>query len=65
VGRIHPLQTPLYFSLGFIAMFTMGGLSGVMRLAPVDLSRRHLLLVARFHYMLFGGSIFGLFSGAY
>ncbi len=59
--------TPLYFSLGFIAMFTMGGLSGVMHASPpVDLQQTDTyFVVAHFHYVLFGGSIFGLFSGAY
>ncbi|MBI2528819.1 MAG: cbb3-type cytochrome c oxidase subunit I, partial [Candidatus Rokubacteria bacterium] len=57
----------LYFSLGFIAMFVMGGLSGVMHASPpVDLQQTDTyFVVAHFHYVLFGGSIFGLFSGAY
>jgi cytochrome c oxidase subunit 1 len=60
-------QTPLYFALGFIAMFTMGGLSGVMHASPpVDLQQTDTyFVVAHFHYVLFGGSIFGLFGGAY
>ena len=65
-GRIH-FTTPLYFSLGFIAMFTIGGLSGVMHASPpVDLQQTDsYFIVAHFHYVLFGGSIFGLFSGVY
>ena len=65
-GRIH-FATPLYFSLGFIAMFTLGGLSGVMHASPpVDLQQTDsYFIVAHFHYVLFGGSIFGLFSGIY
>src|SRR4029453_3696043 len=57
----------LLFSLGFIAMFTMGGLSGVMHASPpVDLQQTHSSFgVAPFHYVLFGGSIFGIFSGFY
>ena len=57
----------LLFSLGFIAMFTMGGLSGVMHASPpVDLQQTDTyFVVAHFHYVLFGGSIFGLFSGFY
>jgi cytochrome c oxidase subunit I len=57
----------LYFSLGFIAMFTMGGLSGVMHASPpVDLQQTDTyFVVAHFHYVLFGGSIFGIFSGMY
>jgi cytochrome c oxidase subunit 1 len=65
-GRIQ-FTTPLYFSLGFIAMFTLGGLSGVMHASPpVDLQQTDsYFIVAHFHYVLFGGSIFGLFSGVY
>jgi cytochrome c oxidase subunit I len=60
-------KTPLLFSLGFIAMFTMGGLSGIMHASPpVDLQQTDTyFVVAHFHYVLFGGSIFGLFSGIY
>ncbi len=65
-GRIR-FTTALYMSLGFIAMFTMGGLSGVMHASPpVDLQQTDTyFVVAHFHYVLFGGSIFGLFSGIY
>ena len=60
-------RAPLYFALGFIAMFTMGGLSGVMHASPpVDLQQTDsYFVVAHFHYVLFGGSIFGLFAGIY
>src|SRR6266446_7474458 len=60
-------RTPLYFSLGFIVMFMMGGLSGIMHVFPsVDLQQTDTyFVVAHFHYVLFGGSIFGLFSGIY
>jgi cytochrome c oxidase subunit 1 len=65
-GRIY-FSSALYFSLGFIAMFTLGGLSGVMHASPpVDLQQTDsYFIVAHFHYVLFGGSIFGLFSGVY
>src|SRR5260370_20516432 len=58
-------RTPLYFSLGSIAMFTMGGLSGIMHASPpVDLQQTDTyFVVAHFHYVLFGGAIFVLFSG--
>jgi cytochrome c oxidase subunit I len=61
------LTSALYFALGFIAMFTMGGLSGVMHASPpVDLQQTDTyFVVAHFHYVLFGGSIFGLFAGMY
>src|SRR5512146_2027122 len=59
--------TALLFSVGFIAMFTIGGISGVMHSsAPSDLQQTDTyFVVAHFHYVLFGGSIFGLTSGAY
>src|SRR6266571_4568613 len=60
-------RSALLFSLGFIAMFTMGGLSGIMHASPpVDLQQTDTyFVVAHFHYVLFGGSVFGLFSGIY
>lgn len=59
--------SPMLFSIGFVAMFTIGGLSGVMHASPpVDLQQTDTyFIVAHFHYVLFGGSIFGLFSGIY
>ncbi len=60
-------KTPLYFALGFIAMFIIGGLSGVMHSSPpADLQQTDTyFIVAHFHYVMFGGSIFGLTAGAY
>jgi cytochrome c oxidase subunit 1 len=65
-GRIH-LKTPMYFAIGFVAMFIIGGLSGVMHSSPPsDLQQTDTyFVVAHFHYVLFGGSIFALFSGFY
>ncbi len=66
-GGSLQLKTPLYFALGFIAMFIMGGLSGVMHASPpADLQQTDTyFVVAHFHYVLFGGAIFGLTAGAY
>ncbi|MGH2557150.1 MAG: cytochrome c oxidase subunit I [Actinomycetota bacterium] len=60
-------RTPLLFSLGFIAMFIIGGLSGVTHaVVPADYQQSDTYyIVAHFHYVLFGGSLFGLFSGIY
>jgi cytochrome c oxidase subunit 1 len=60
-------KTPMYFALGFIAMFIIGGLSGVMHSSPpADLQQTDTyFVVAHFHYVLFGGSIFALTGGAY
>jgi cytochrome c oxidase subunit 1 len=66
-GGSIQLKTPMYFALGFIAMFIIGGLSGVMHSSPpADLQQNDTyFIVAHFHYVLFGGSIFGLVAGAY
>jgi cytochrome c oxidase subunit I len=59
--------TPMLFSIGFVAMFIIGGLSGVTHaVVPSDAQQQDTYyIVAHFHYVLFGGALFGLFSGAY
>jgi cytochrome c oxidase subunit 1 len=66
-GGSLQLKTPFYFAVGFIAMFIIGGLSGVMHaVPPADLQQTDTyFVVAHFHYVLFGGSIFALTAGAY
>ena len=66
-GGTIRFRAPLYFALGFIAMFTMGGLSGIMHASPpVDLQQTDsYFVVAHLHYVLFGGSIFALVAGIY
>jgi cytochrome c oxidase subunit 1 len=65
-GRIR-FTTALWFALGFIAMFLMGGLSGIMHASPpVDMQQQDsYFVVAHLHYVLVGGSLFGLFAGIY
>ena len=57
----------MLFSLGFIAMFTTGGLTGVTHsIVPADYQQQDTYyVVAHFHQVLFGGSIFALFGGIY
>ncbi len=65
-GRIR-LTTAMLYALGFIAMFIIGGLSGVMHASPpVDLQQQDsYFVVAHIHYVLFGGSMMGLFAGIF
>ena len=57
----------MLFAIGFIAMFIIGGLSGVMHaVAPTNTQQSDTyFVVAHLHYVLFGGSILGLFAGIY
>jgi cytochrome c oxidase subunit I len=61
------LSTPMLFALGFITMFTLGGISGIMLAAlPVVIHTSDTyFVVAHIHYVLFGGSIFTVFAGVY
>src|SRR5213080_3144269 len=59
--------TALHFAVGLVGLFTIGGLSGVMHASPpVDLQQTDsYFVVAHLHYVLIGGSLFGLFAGIY
>jgi cytochrome c oxidase subunit I len=60
-------KVPMYFACGFIGLFVIGGVSGViLAVFPVDWQLTDTyFVVAHIHYVLFGGSVFGIFAGLY
>ncbi|HSI20674.1 MAG TPA: cytochrome o ubiquinol oxidase subunit I [Verrucomicrobiae bacterium] len=63
-GRVS-FTSPMYWFLGFIITFTIGGMTGVMMAVPgIDFQLHNsLFLVAHFHNMIIGGVLFGYFAG--
>ena len=61
------LKTPLLFALGFLTMFLIGGINGAFSASvPVDFALHDTYwVVAHLHYVLFGGSVFGVMAGFY
>ena len=63
-GRVH-FTTPMLWFLGFVLVFTTGGMTGVLlSIAPIDFQTHNsLFLIAHFHSMVIGGVLFGFFAG--
>jgi cytochrome o ubiquinol oxidase subunit 1 len=63
-GHIR-LQSPMLWFIGFVLLFTLGGVTGVlMAVPPADFQiHNSLFLVAHFHTMIISGVLFGFFAG--
>jgi cytochrome c oxidase subunit 1 len=65
-GKIH-LTSAMLFGLGFLSMFVIGGISGVMLgSVPFDTHVHDTyFVVSHLHFVLYGGSVFGIYAGLY
>jgi cytochrome c oxidase subunit I len=66
-GGSLKFTTSMKFAIALVGLFTIGGISGVMHASPpADLQQTDTyFIVAHFHYVLFGGSMMGIFAGIY
>lgn len=63
-GKVH-FATPLYWFIGFVVIFTIGGMAGLILATPPADYQVHnsLFLIAHFHTMAIGAGLFGIFAG--
>ncbi len=66
-GGSLSFKTPLLFAIGFLFLFLIGGVDGVFHaVVPIDYAINDTYwVVSHIHYVLFGGSVFGVFAGIY
>ena len=66
-GGVVRFTVAMKFAIALVALFTIGGISGIMHSSPpADLQQTDTyFIVAHFHYVLFGGSMMGIFAGLY
>jgi cytochrome c oxidase subunit 1 len=66
-GGSIALRVPMLFAIGFMFMFLIGGIDGVFHaVVPIDYHINDTYwVVSHIHYVLFGGSVFGVFAGMY
>src|SRR5699024_10834198 len=66
-GGSIEINTPMLWALGFIPSFSIGGMTGVMVAAASADFQYHdtYFVIAHFHYVIVGATVFGLFAGAH